>query len=123
MILQVVAAVSVTKRNKIQYEFRMESDNKKNKSTVTAPAPVPFYGSWNRVLLKLKYSFYSTMLFFLFANPETYRVMQNILGKVVSITDGISSCNAPTVTGFFIHTGLFFVTMFSLMIIPSDMVG
>ena len=77
----------------------------------------PFYGSWNRVILKLKYSLYSTLVFFLFANPETYHVMQNIVGKFITIT---TDSGAPTATGFFVHSGMFFVTMLMLMLIPSE---
>lgn len=77
----------------------------------------PFYGSWNRVILKLKYSLYSTLVFFLFANPETYRIMQNIVGRFITI---ISENGVPTAPGFFVHSGMFFITMLALMLIPSE---
>lgn len=73
--------------------------------------------TWNRILLKIKYSFYSTLLFFLFANPETFRVIQSIVGRTILLID---ECGTPTPTGFFIHTALFFSTMLSLMLIPSE---
>jgi hypothetical protein len=70
----------------------------------------------NRFMLKVKYSFYSTLVFFLFANPETFRVVQQLVGNTMSITTG---AGVPTPFGFFLHTGLFFVTMLGLMLIPS----
>lgn len=80
------------------------------------PANEPTSQTINRFMLKLKYSFYSALVFFLFANPETYRVVQRLVGRRASIiTDG----GAPTSTGFFIQTGLFFATMLGLMMLPS----
>lgn len=71
----------------------------------------------NRVLLKAKYSFYSALVFFLFANPETAVVLQRVLGKFVTF---VTSSGAPTVSGIFILTGCFFLTMLGLMLIPSE---
>jgi hypothetical protein len=71
----------------------------------------------NRVLLKAKYSFYSALVFFLFANPETAMILQRVLGKVVSFT---TPGGAPTVSGIFILTGCFFFTMLGLMLIPTE---
>jgi hypothetical protein len=73
-------------------------------------------GSMNRFLLKVKYSFYSTLVFFLFANPETFAVMQRIFGKIMRITD---SHGVPTTFGFFLHVFLFFSVMLGFMLIPS----
>jgi hypothetical protein len=71
----------------------------------------------NRILLKAKYSFYSALVFFLFANPETYAVIQRVMGGVIHT---ISSSGAPTMNGLFLHTGLFFLTMLGLMLLPSE---
>lgn len=71
----------------------------------------------NRVLLKAKYSFYSALVFFLFANPETSRVFQQLFGGMVSF---ITPSGAPTIEGIFIQTGLFFFTMLGLMLLPSE---
>jgi hypothetical protein len=71
----------------------------------------------NRFLLKIKYSFYSTLVFFVFANPETFRIMQGLIGSRVDI---ITSGGAPTPVGFFLHAGLFFLTMLGLMMLPAD---
>jgi hypothetical protein len=73
--------------------------------------------NFNRVMLKAKYSLYSALVFFLFANPETIQILQRFFGKFVTfITPG----GAPTITGIFINTGLFFLTMLSLMLLPSE---
>jgi len=71
----------------------------------------------NRILLKAKYSFYSALVFFLFANPESFAVLQRVFGQSVSI---ITSGGAPTIHGIFISTFLFFITMFGLMLLPSE---
>lgn len=70
----------------------------------------------NRFMLKVKYSFYSTLVFFLFANPETFKVVQQLVGSSMNIT---TSAGVPTPFGFFLHTGLFFITMLGLMLLPS----
>ena len=84
------------------------SDNNKEKPTVSETV--------NRFMLKVKYSFYSTLVFFLFANPETFRVVQQLVGSKINITTGTG---VPTSFGFFLHTGLFFITMLGLMLLPS----
>jgi hypothetical protein len=73
--------------------------------------------SYNRILLKAKYSLYSALVFFLFANPETSFILQRIFGKFV---DFITPSGAITVSGIFINTGLFFITMLGLMLLPSE---
>jgi hypothetical protein len=64
--------------------------------------------SMNRLLLKIKYSFYCAMVFFLFANPETAAVLQQYTGYYSPLY------------GLFIHTGLFFITVLGLMLLPSE---
>jgi len=71
----------------------------------------------NRFLLKIKYSFYSTLVFFVFANPETFRIIHGLIGSRVAI---ITAGGAPTPIGFFLHAALFFLTMLGLMMLPSD---
>jgi len=75
------------------------------------------YGTFNKFMLKVKYSLYSTFVFFLFANPETFKIMQQLFGTF--ITFYVNSC--PTITGMFTHTILFFFTMLGLMLLPPDM--
>jgi hypothetical protein len=71
----------------------------------------------NRFLLKVKYSFYSTLVFFIFANPETFRIVHGLLGNIVPI---ITSAGVPTPAGFFIHAFAFFATMLGLMMLPES---
>lgn len=71
----------------------------------------------NRFMLKAKYSFYSALVFFVFANPETILILQRIFGGFVNF---ITPCGAPTMLGIFVTTGLFFSTMLGLMLLPSE---
>jgi hypothetical protein len=73
--------------------------------------------SYHRVLLKAKYSFYSALVFFLFANPETLVILQRFFGNFTTI---ITSGGAPTIHGIFISTFLFFITMLGLMLLPNE---
>jgi hypothetical protein len=73
--------------------------------------------TFNRIFVKAKYSLYSTLVFFLFANPETTLILQRFFGKFV---DFITPSGAPTMAGIFTSTGLFFITMLGLMLMPSD---
>ena len=67
--------------------------------------------------LKMKYSFYSALVFFLVANPETYILSQMLFGRYVSIA---STSGCPTTLGFFMHTFVFFIVMCALMMFPRD---
>jgi hypothetical protein len=67
--------------------------------------------------LKAKYSFYSTLIFFLIANPETFKMTQSVFGFIVRIADP-GGC--PTATGFFIHTIVFFLVLWAAMLFPND---
>ncbi len=73
--------------------------------------------TFNRFLLKAKYSLYSALVFFLYANPETAIVLQRFFGKFINF---ITPSGALTISGIFISTGLFFITMLGLMLLPSD---
>jgi hypothetical protein len=86
--------------------------NSTNKPTTSAQT-----FSYNRILLKAKYSFYSALVFFLFANPESYAVLQRAFGHSLSI---ITSGGGPTIHGIFISTFLFFITMLGLMLLPNE---
>ena len=67
--------------------------------------------------LKAKYAFYSTLIFFLIANPETFKMTQQVFGWIFMIADG-GGC--PTAPGFFLHTALFFFVLWSVMLFPRD---
>jgi hypothetical protein len=66
--------------------------------------------------LKAKYSFYSALVFFLVANPEMYRVVQQVVGSVVTVA--VNGC--PTPMGLLLHTVLFFCVILALMMFPRD---
>ena len=67
--------------------------------------------------LKAKYAAYTTLVFFLIANPETYKLFQKLLGSwLIIASDG----GCPTPLGFFLHTGLFFLMLWGLMLFPRD---
>ena len=67
--------------------------------------------------LKAKYSFYSALVFFLVANPETFKLTQRLLGGVLTIA---SDSGCPTAYGFFAHTILFFFILWGMMLFPRD---
>jgi hypothetical protein len=66
--------------------------------------------------LKAKYSFYSALVFFLIANPETFKVTQMLFGSIITLANG----GCPTPAGLFLHTGIFFVFLLGLMLFPRD---
>jgi hypothetical protein len=53
----------------------------------------------------------------LIANPETYKLLQKFIGGFVTIA---SEGGCPTPAGFFIHSGLFFLVLWSIMLLPKD---
>ena len=75
--------------------------------------------AWDQInfALKAKYAFYTTLVFFLIANPETYKLVQKFLGRWVDIA---SPGGCPTPTGFFLHAGLFFLVLWAVMLFPRD---
>ena len=68
------------------------------------------------IALKAKYAFYSTLIFFLIASPETYKLTQQFFGQFFQVATG--SC--PTPLGFFFHTLLFFFVLWGIMLFPRD---
>lgn len=67
--------------------------------------------------LKAKYSFYSTLVFFLVANPETFKLTQRLLGGVLTVA---SEGGCPTAYGFFLHSLVFFLILWGMMLFPRD---
>ena len=86
-------------------------------SPTTSPSSSSNVFTFNRVFLKAKYSLYSALVFFLFANPETTLILQRFFGKFVNF---ITPAGVPTISGIFASTALFFFTMLGLMLLPSD---
>jgi len=66
--------------------------------------------------LKAKYSFYSALVFFLVANPETYKITQMVFGSMFSTSNG----GCPTPLGLLLHTIVFFIVLLGLMLFPRD---
>ena len=63
--------------------------------------------------LKFKYSLYSTLAFFLVANPVTFKFVNSLIAGVA-----VNGC--PTAFGFMLHTVVFFVVLYGLMSLPKD---
>lgn len=63
--------------------------------------------------LKIKFSLYSALIFFLVANPITFRVMNSLI-------PGVAVNGCPTSFGFMLHTIVFFGLSFLLMLLPRD---
>lgn len=64
--------------------------------------------------LKVKFSLYSTLLFFLVANPLTYKVVN-------SIVSGVAVSGCPTAFGLFLHSLVFFGLSYAIMTLPPDL--
>lgn len=73
-------------------------------------------GSYLSLGLKAKYSFYSALVFFLIANPETYKLTQIVFGKLFTVSNG----GCPTPAGLFLHAVVFFFVLLGLMLFPRD---
>jgi hypothetical protein len=70
------------------------------------------------IALKAKYSFYSALVFFLIANPETSKVLQKVLGGLVGEIASLGGC--PTPLGLFVQTIFFFFVILGLMMFPRE---
>ena len=68
------------------------------------------------LLLKAKYSFISALVFFIVANPETYKLTQSIFGGLFQVAYPMG---AATPAGLVLHTAGFFAAMLGLMMIPN----
>jgi len=67
-------------------------------------------------LLKAKYSFISALVFFIVANPETYKFTQSLLGGIFEVAHPMG---AATPNGLILHTVVFFLAMWGLMMVPN----
>jgi len=68
------------------------------------------------ILLKAKYSFISALVFFIVANPETYKFTQTVLGSLFEVAHPMG---AATPSGLLLHTAIFFFAMLGLMMVPN----
>lgn len=66
--------------------------------------------------LKLKYSFYSTLVYLLVTSPLTYRFTQQLFGGAITILQN----GIPTPAGYFLHALVFFALIFAIMMFPRD---
>jgi hypothetical protein len=63
--------------------------------------------------LKVKYSLYSALIFFLVANPATFRVVNSLI-------PGVAVNGCPTAMGLLLHTIVFFLALVGIMMLPKD---
>lgn len=70
------------------------------------------------LLLKAKYSFYSAVVFFLVANPEMFKALHGLAGRIGTADSVASAGGCPTPLGHTLATLLFFLAMFALMAFP-----
>jgi glucan phosphoethanolaminetransferase (alkaline phosphatase superfamily) len=63
--------------------------------------------------LKVKFSVLSALIFFLVANPVTFRFVNSII-------PGVANNGCPTAFGFMLHTFVFFLVSFAVMLFPKD---
>jgi hypothetical protein len=63
--------------------------------------------------LKVKYSLYSALIFFLVANPATFRVVNSVI-------PGVAVNGCPTAMGLLLHTFVFFLALVGIMLLPKD---
>jgi hypothetical protein len=67
------------------------------------------------LMLKAKYSFISALVFFVVANPETYKFTQALFGGLFKVAEPMG---AATPAGLLLHTIVFFLAMLGLMMVP-----
>ena len=63
--------------------------------------------------LKVKYSLYSALIFFLVANPATFKFVNTLL-------PGVAVNGCPTSFGLLLHTFVFFLALVGIMMLPKD---
>ena len=66
--------------------------------------------------LRVKYSFYSTLVFLVLTNPLTYAFTQGMVQGFMKVIDS----GVPTAAGYFLHGFLFFLIILGLMMFPRD---
>ena len=63
-------------------------------------------------VMKWWYSLYSAIIFFVIANPLTYKLVNMILGKLIKIS---SSTGCPTQVGTLVHSVVFLLIVRAMM--------
>jgi hypothetical protein len=64
-------------------------------------------------LQKVRYAFYSAIVFLVISSPIMYRIVAAVLGGIVA-----SPAGCPTVFGLLLHTAVFFGVIYGLMFVP-----
>ena len=64
--------------------------------------------------LKIKYSFFSALIFFLLSSPMMYQFMQNMYGTNFIVSD---EKGCPSNQGLLLHTLIFFVLILITMLL------
>ena len=62
--------------------------------------------------LKLKYSFYSTLIFYILSSTSMYRLTNKLLPTAKG--------GCPTPFGLFLHSLVFLCALFGIMSLPKD---
>ncbi len=68
------------------------------------------------LMLKMKYSAISALVFFIVANPELYKFTQMVFGGLFKVAQPMG---AATFGGLVLHTVVFFLVMLGLMMVPN----
>lgn len=53
---------------------------------------------------KWRYTLYTTVIFLIVVHPQTYRLVNHLLGNIVKISD---KCGCPTMAGIVVHAIVF----------------
>jgi hypothetical protein len=61
---------------------------------------------------KIKYSFYSALIFFFVSSPIMYQLMNRLYGHYFMVSDA-NGC--PSNSGLLLHTFIFFIIIFTAM--------
>jgi len=69
-----------------------------------------------KTLLKVKYSFYGTLIFFFLSSPFIYAMVGKVFG-----TSNNAGC--PNIWGVILHSLVYFVVLIGVMYFPPDRVG
>lgn len=67
------------------------------------------------ILLVFKYTLYASLVFYIISNVELYQIMNNLVGDQIASRDG-----CPTLAGLGLHTIVFMIMIFFVMVLPRD---
>jgi hypothetical protein len=63
---------------------------------------------------KIKYSFYSALIFFFISAPVMYQLTNKINGHLFNVVD---QAGCPSNSGLLLHTAIFFIIIFITMVL------